>query len=178
MSGGELVLVVEDNRDVRSFVISVLTSYGFQVIEAGSGWRALQAETPDGYTLGAASKTLYGATYNTKGKVDYRNFDPVVMLCAANFGIMGLVGVCPGLGSIIALVTGNMAKGDIQRDPYRYTGDGLAKGGIILGWIGIGLAVCGLCAFVVWLLFFGGMVILGLSQPNNSWLPLVNGWLA
>lgn len=42
MSGGELVLVVEDNRDVRSFVMSALTSYGFQVIEATSGWRALQ----------------------------------------------------------------------------------------------------------------------------------------
>jgi len=42
MPGGELVLVVEDNRDVRSFVMSALTSHGFQVIEAGSGWRALQ----------------------------------------------------------------------------------------------------------------------------------------
>ena len=51
------------------------------------GWRALQSEPPDGYTLGAASKSLYGATYNTKGKVDYKNFDPVVMLCAASFGI-------------------------------------------------------------------------------------------
>jgi hypothetical protein len=93
------------------------------------------------------------------------------------FGILGLVGVCPGLGSIIALITGNMAKGDIQRDPYRYTGDGLAKGGIILGWIGIGLMACGLCAFVVWLVFFGGMAILSLSQPS-SWLPLVNGLMA
>jgi hypothetical protein len=93
------------------------------------------------------------------------------------FGILGLVGVCPGLGSIIALITGNMAKGDIQRDPYRYTGDGLAKGGIILGWVGIALMACGLCAFVVWLFFFGGMMILGLSQ-ENSWLPLVNGLLA
>jgi len=42
MSGGELVLVVEDNSDVRSFVTSALTSYGFQVIEVFSGWRALQ----------------------------------------------------------------------------------------------------------------------------------------
>jgi DNA-binding response OmpR family regulator len=42
MPGGELVLVVEDNHDVRSLVMSALTSHGFQVIEAGSGWRALQ----------------------------------------------------------------------------------------------------------------------------------------
>ena len=42
MSGGELVLVAEDNHDVRSFVVMTLTSYGFRVIEAGSGWQALQ----------------------------------------------------------------------------------------------------------------------------------------
>ena len=42
MSGDELVLVVEDNHDVRSFVVMTLTSYGFRVIEAGTGWRALQ----------------------------------------------------------------------------------------------------------------------------------------
>jgi hypothetical protein len=93
------------------------------------------------------------------------------------FGILGLVGVCPGLGSIIALVTGNMAQGDIRRNPGLYTGDGLAKGGIILGWIGIALMACALCGFLIWLVFFGGMVILGLSQPQ-SWLPLLNALLA
>jgi len=64
----------------------------FVIVEKGGGggavgWRALQVEAPDGYTLGAVSKSLYGATVNTKGKVDYKNFDPVVMLCAADFGI-------------------------------------------------------------------------------------------
>ncbi len=43
MSGGELVLVAEDNHDVRSFVVMTLTSHGFRVLEAGSGWQALQA---------------------------------------------------------------------------------------------------------------------------------------
>ena len=89
------------------------------------------------------------------------------------FGILGLVGVCPGLWSIIALVTGNLARGDIRRDPARYTGDGLAKGGVILGWIGIALMACALFGFLIWLLFFGGMVILGLTQPS-SWLPLLH----
>ena len=90
------------------------------------------------------------------------------------FGILGLVGVCPGLGSIIALITGNMAKGEIRRDPYRYGGDGLAKGGIILGWIGIALMACGLCGALVWLFFMGGLAILGLSQPQ-SWVPVLTG---
>ena len=51
------------------------------------GWRALQSEAPDGYTLGSATKTLYGATYNTKGKVDYKNFDPLVMITEDHFSV-------------------------------------------------------------------------------------------
>ncbi len=98
------------------------------------------------------------------------------------FGILGLVGVCPGLGAIIALVTGNMAQSDIRRNPGMYSGDGLAKGGIILGWIGIALIVCGLCAAVVWIFGMGGlavlMSILGASQNNPSWLPMLNALLA
>ncbi len=98
------------------------------------------------------------------------------------FGILGLVGVCPGLGAIIALVTGNMARGDIRRNPTLYTGDGLAQGGIILGWIGIALMVCGLCVAVVWIFGMGGLAmlmgILGASQNNPSWLPLLNALLA
>lgn len=97
------------------------------------------------------------------------------------FGILGLVGVCPGLGPIIALVTGNMAQGDIRRNPGMYSGDGLAKGGIILGWIGIALMVCGLCVAVVWIFGMGGLAvlmgILGSSQNNPSWLPLLNALL-
>ena len=90
------------------------------------------------------------------------------------FGILGLVNVCPGLGPIIAIVTGNMAKGEIQRNPGLYGGDGLAKGGIILGWIGVAFMICAIVAFLVWLLFFGGMMLLGLSQQSSSWLPFVS----
>jgi sigma-B regulation protein RsbU (phosphoserine phosphatase) len=42
MSGGETILVVEDNRDIRSFVNSALTTSGYTVIEAATGWQALQ----------------------------------------------------------------------------------------------------------------------------------------
>ncbi len=93
------------------------------------------------------------------------------------FGILGLVQVCPGIGSIIAVVTGNMAQGDIRRNPGMYSGDGLAKGGIILGWVGIALVACALCGFLIWLVFFGGLVMLGLTQ-QQSWLPLLNALLA
>ena len=42
MSGGETVLVVEDNRDIRLFVNSALTTCGYTVLEAATGWQALQ----------------------------------------------------------------------------------------------------------------------------------------
>jgi DNA-binding response OmpR family regulator len=43
MSGGETILVVEDNREMRTFVSSALTASGFIVTEAVTGWQALQS---------------------------------------------------------------------------------------------------------------------------------------
>ena len=42
-----------------------------------------------------------------------------------------------GLGSIAALVTGYIAKGNIDKSGGREGGRGLALAGIILGWIGV-----------------------------------------
>jgi DNA-binding response OmpR family regulator len=42
MAGEESVLVLEDNRDMRAFVRTVLEERGFRVIEASAGWKALQ----------------------------------------------------------------------------------------------------------------------------------------
>ena len=82
------------------------------------------------------------------------------------FGILGVVNVCPGLGPIIALATGYMAKGEIEREPARYTGDGMAKAGIILGWIGLALIVCAICAAVAY--FTGMLALFGLSYSSSS----------
>ncbi len=82
------------------------------------------------------------------------------------FGILGLVGICPGLGAIVAVITGGMAQREIQADPARYTGDGLAKAGLILGWIGIGLTALGVCAAIAYFLFIA--VIIGTSDFQGS----------
>jgi hypothetical protein len=94
------------------------------------------------------------------------------------FGILGLVGVCPGLGSIIGLITGYMARSTIRQDPARYSGDGLATGGIVLGWIGVALMACGLCSALVWLFFMGGMAIIGAATQSHSLLPLLTALFA
>ncbi len=48
--------------------------------------------------------------------------------------VLSLVGLC-GIGSILAIVFGNMAKKEI--DARGEGGLGLAKAGIIIGWIGL-----------------------------------------
>jgi len=49
-----------------------------------------------------------------------------------------------GIGSILALVFGYQAKGQIERSGGRESGRGMAIAGIVLGWIGLALM-----AFVV-----------------------------
>jgi hypothetical protein len=49
--------------------------------------------------------------------------------------ILGLIPVVPIAGSVLAIVFGNMGKGQIDRSGGRETGRGLAVAGIILGWL-------------------------------------------
>jgi len=77
--------------------------------------------------------------------------------------IMGIVGwtVFPFLGSLIAIVTGHMARAEIRRQPRALEGDGLAVAGLVLGW----LAVIGSILVVVgFVLFFGGLALFAASQ--------------
>jgi hypothetical protein len=53
------------------------------------------------------------------------------------------------IGSVLALVFGYVAKGQIQRSAGRQTGRGMAIAGIVLGWIGVGF----LALFIVAIAF-------------------------
>ena len=55
------------------------------------------------------------------------------------------------IGSILALVFGYVAKGQIARSAGRQTGRGMAIAGIVLGWIGVGV----LALVIVLALAFG-----------------------
>ncbi|MFD0325027.1 MULTISPECIES: DUF4190 domain-containing protein [Lysobacter] len=70
--------------------------------------------------------------------------------------IAGILGwsLLPFLGSIAAIITGHLARGQIRREPQRYDGDGLALGGLILGWSSVIIAVL---TVIVAILFFGGI---------------------
>lgn len=68
-------------------------------------------------------------------------------------GILGWT-LLPFLGSIGAIVTGHLARAEIRREPQPLEGDGLAIGGLILGWLSVVTWVLAALAFV---LFFGGL---------------------
>ncbi len=77
--------------------------------------------------------------------------------------IMGIVGwtVFPFLGSLVAIVTGHMARAEIRRQPQALEGDGLAVAGLVLGWLAVIGSILVVVAFV---LFFGGLALFAASQ--------------
>ncbi|MGO1003143.1 DUF4190 domain-containing protein [Lysobacter sp. CA196] len=78
-------------------------------------------------------------------------------------GILGWT-LLPLVGSLGAIITGHMARGQIRREPDRYDGNGLAIGGLILGW---GSVIIAVLSIIVIVLFFGGLAtIVALSGQH------------
>ena len=63
-------------------------------------------------------------------------------------GILGWLGLF-GLGGLIAVITGHIGSSQIKNDPGRFTGQGMAKAGLILGYINIAFSLIGLCLLIV-----------------------------
>ena len=82
-------------------------------------------------------------------------------------GILGLT-LVPFIGGIVALVTGYMAKNEIQDSDGALGGEGLATAGIVLGWICVALLVISLLCLVCFLLF--GLSIFGIVASEYSLL--------
>ena len=68
-------------------------------------------------------------------------------------GILGWTAL-PWIGSIVAIITGHMARAEIRRNPETMEGDGLAIGGLVLGWAMVALSILGLMLVI---LLFGGI---------------------
>ena len=79
--------------------------------------------------------------------------------------ISGLAGwsILPFLGSIVAVITGHMAKSEIRRGGGMIIGNGMATWGLVLGYVNIALGVCLLCLFLLSIIL--PLLGIGLSIP-------------
>ena len=71
--------------------------------------------------------------------------------------VSGLLGwsMLPFIGSLVAIVTGHLARSEIRRRPDAFEGDGLAVTGLVLGYAMVAMSILGLL-FVF--LVFGGVM--------------------
>jgi hypothetical protein len=81
-------------------------------------------------------------------------------------GILGWLGVF-GLGGLLAIIAGHIAKSQIRNSQGHVGGNGLATAGLVLGYLNIGLVVLGGCLAI---LVFGGLI----SMPIFC-TPYMNG---
>jgi len=67
-------------------------------------------------------------------------------------GILGFT-LLPAIGTVVALITGTLARQETRSHPPRASGDGLATAGIVMGWIQVGLSVLGSCIAMIYVVF-------------------------
>ena len=72
------------------------------------------------------------------------------------FGILGWTAL-PVIGSLIAILTGHMARKEIRESYGSIQGDGLAVAGLVLGWVAI---LLGLVSLILLALLFVGFPLL------------------
>ena len=97
--------------------------------------------------------------------MDQPNFPQNVnsdILPASTLAIVSLVSailgftIVPVIGTIVALITGYMARGETRSLPPRASGDGLATAGI-MGWVQVALLVIGICCTIAYFVFIVGI---------------------
>lgn len=71
--------------------------------------------------------------------------------------LLGLVGVLPFLGTILGLIFGYSARNQIAQSQGTQGGEGLAKAGIIIGWVTLG----------IWALVICSAIIFGVAVPGG-----------
>lgn len=73
----------------------------------------------------------------------------------------------PIIGSVVAIITGHMAKSEIRKHPGIYSGDGLATAGLILGYIQVALGLLTLCLIALFIV--GGISLPVCFGPMSNW---------
>ena len=87
--------------------------------------------------------------------ITYRPATHTLAIVSLVLSILGLFPpILPLVGPIAAVITGTIARREILAHPELYSGEGMARAGVILGWIGIGLALLACLVIVLGFAFF------------------------
>lgn len=119
-------------------------------------------DVPAGPTAGPAQPVAYQPTvpaapaatpsYAAAGQAPSQGLAIASLVC----GILGLIGCCMWFislpAALAAIVTGHLANSKIKADPQRFTGKGMARTGLITGYLG---AICSIIAAFFWFEFKG-----------------------
>lgn len=73
--------------------------------------------------------------------------DSTLAIVSLVTGILGWT-ILPFIASIVAVITGHLAKKEIRESGGLISGDGMALAGLILGYTMIGLAILGIILFI------------------------------
>ena len=86
-------------------------------------------------------------------------------------GIAGVT-VLPFLGSIVAIITGHMAKKEIRDSAGRLTGVEMANAGLVLGYVHLALSVIGVCIVVM---IFAALfaIAIGSAEWSSTYIRIV-----
>jgi len=107
----------------------------------------------------------------TENQVKYENIEETTSVWAILSlisGIANYVGLW-FIGGIAAIITGYIAKNEIEKSNGRVSGIGLANAGLILGWVGIGLSVLAFCLTILIAVgVIGGSI--ALCGPFSEWI--------
>lgn len=68
---------------------------------------------------------------------------------------------CYGLGGLIAVITGVMARKEIKANPNKFTGEGLATAGLVIGAINLAVAVLGAIGYIIFVVILGAAAVAG-----------------
>lgn len=80
-------------------------------------------------------------------------------------GVMAWLGLF-GLGGIVAVIFGHVAKNEIKKSDGQVSGDGMATAGLILGYLNIALSVMGFCLFL--------LIMVGAIAAPALCIPFIN----
>lgn len=105
-------------------------------------------------------------TQQPDGNYPYQPDTSTLAVLSLISGILAWLGLF-GLGGLVAVITGHMAVSEINKSMGRLTGSGMAKAGLILGYVNIALAFLGICLIIL-------VIVLGLSLTPVIAYPFLN----